>query len=187
MPCEDRLLAERREDTGQCLDVYAGLDEILVRRQLLDVTGREAVDGRELERAADDRYQRARRPLRSRRHQGIESLELGADADQRVERRLTLVLRGVPGCHPGFVGFLERRDEGLLVGLRVVNERRQPVEAELSEPVVDDVDRGALLADEQDSLAARDVVGDEVRDRLRLAGPRRPLDDEARPLARARP
>ena len=45
-------------------------------------------------------------------------------------------------------------------------------QAALPQPGVDDVDGRSLLADEQHSLAPRHVVGDQVGDRLRLAGAR---------------
>ena len=69
--------------------------------------------------------------------------------------------------------------ELLLVGLRVVDQAAEPSKPSLLQAVVDDVDRRALLADEQHALAAGDVVGDEVGDRLRLARARRALDDVA--------
>jgi hypothetical protein len=46
------------------------------------------------------------------------------------------------------------------------------------QPGMDDVDRGALLTDEQHAPTAGDVIGDQVGDGLRLAGPRRALNDE---------
>src|SRR3954453_12519226 len=46
------------------------------------------------------------------------------------------------------------------------------------EALQDGVDRGTLLGDEENRLAARDKARDEVADRLALAGARRPLDDE---------
>ena len=51
-------------------------------------------------------------------------------------------------------------------------------QADLLEALEDGVDRRALLGDEQHRLAARDEAGDEVADRLALAGAGRPLDDE---------
>ena len=75
-------------------------------------------------------------------------------------------------------------DELLLVGLRVVDEAAERVEPLLPQPGVDHVDGGALLADEEHPFPAHDVVGHEVRDRRRLPGAGRALDDVARPGAR---
>ena len=54
-------------------------------------------------------------------------------------------------------------------------------QADRVEPSLDDLERGELLGDEQDRLAAPDRVGDQVGDRLRLAGPGRPLDHQVPP------
>ena len=62
--------------------------------------------------------------------------------------------------------------------------RAQPPEPLLRQAVLDHVDRRALLADEEHPAATRHLIGHQVDDRLRLAGARRTLDDEA--LAGAR-
>jgi hypothetical protein len=49
------------------------------------------------------------------------------------------------------------------------------------EPLRDDLQRRALLADEEHALALSQTLGDDVADRLTLAGARRTLQDEARP------
>src|SRR3546814_9409069 len=54
-------------------------------------------------------------------------------------------------------------------------------ESDLLESAMDDFERRHLLGDEQHFLAARDGGGDDVGDRLRLARPGRPLDDERSP------
>ena len=43
---------------------------------------------------------------------------------------------------------------------------------------MDDIERGLLLRDEEHLASVREVVGDKVRDRLRLAGPGRTMQDE---------
>ena len=113
----------------------------------------------------------------------LERLDLGEaarDPGEHPRRRWASASSGAaPSAEPRLVRRPQALDERLLVGLGVVDEARQLVEAALAQPGVDDVDRRPLLAHEQDPLAAGDVVGDEVRDRLRLAGPGRSLDDEA--------
>ena len=69
--------------------------------------------------------------------------------------------------------------------------RRREIEAELAEPeccepLAHRRQRGRLVARVQGGLALRDRVHDQVRDRLRLAGARRAVQDEARALARRR-
>ena len=54
---------------------------------------------------------------------------------------------------PRLVRRPQALDERLLVGLRVVDQRRELVEAALAKAGVDDVERRALLAHEQDALA----------------------------------
>jgi hypothetical protein len=51
-------------------------------------------------------------------------------------------------------------------------------EPDAVEPALDDLQRGHLLGDEQHGLAPANGVGDQVGDRLRLAGPRRTLDHQ---------
>ena len=65
-----------------------------------------------------------------------------------------------------FIGKPFSRDHLLLVGLSVVDQATQRVQALLLQPVIHDVDGGPLLADEQHPLAPRHVVGDEVGDGL---------------------
>jgi hypothetical protein len=55
--------------------------------------------------------------------------------------------------------------------------RAELIEALLAKPEVDHVDGRPLFADEEHTLALRHVVGNQVRDRLRFAGARRPLND----------
>ena len=77
------------------------------------------------------------------------------------------------------VGLLQIHDESLLVGLGIMDQAAQVAEAALAEPGIDHVDRRPLLADEQHPLAAGDVIGDQIGDRLRFPGAGRSLDDVA--------
>ena len=158
-----------------------------MRRQLVDRDGgwRRVA---ELQHAAEEReHVHVARPRR-RTHHVAEAGRAREHAGVcgRLRAALGLArLAAAPG-DPALVALLQVLHEGLLVGLRVVDEARQSREPLHLEPVVDDVDCRALLADEEDALPAGDVVGDEVRDRLRFPGPGWPLDDEAAPAARPR-
>ena len=66
--------------------------------------------------------------------------------------------------------------------MQVKDEVSQP---DAPQPVQDGVDRGALLGHEQDPLAASGQAGDQVSDRLRLAGSRRPVNDQVSTADRA--
>ena len=57
--------------------------------------------------------------------------------------------------------------------------KNQLAEVLLAKPLGHGIDRGAFLRHEQDFLAAGNQRGDQVGDRLALAGSRRPLDDQA--------
>src|SRR3546814_5306225 len=81
----------------------------------------------------------------------------------------------------GVAGALELFEERALVRLVRVELERQRPESDLLESAMDDFERRHLLGDEQHFLAARDGGGDDVGDRLRLARPGRPLDDERSP------
>src|SRR3546814_9006758 len=81
----------------------------------------------------------------------------------------------------GVAGALELVEERALVRLVRVELERQRPESDLLESAMDDFERRHLLGDEQHFLAARDGGGDDVGDRLRLARPGRPLDDERSP------
>src|SRR5262249_54481335 len=84
--------------------------------------------------------------------------------------------------NPLFVRLFQIPDESSLVALRIVDEAGKPRQPLHLEPVVDDVDGCSLLADEEDPFAARDIVGDEVGDRLGLPGAGWSLDDETASL-----
>ena len=65
------------------------------------------------------------------------------------------------------------------IGLRVMNQTGQITDSALFEPRINHIDRRPFFADKQNSFASRDVIGDQVRDRLRFPGTRRPLNDVA--------
>jgi hypothetical protein len=98
-------------------------------------------------------------------------------------------LRELPGVRGGATGDLvERslhlRDEVRLRRVLRVEVERERAEACLAEAVAHDAERSALLGDEEDALAAREALAEEVRDRLALAGAGRSLQDEGRALRR---
>ncbi len=97
------------------------------------------------------------------------------------------VSRHGPGLRfePRLVHALQVLQERLLVFLRIVHEAAERAEPHLHEPRVHHVERGALLAHEQHTAPVGDGVGDEVRDRLGLAGARWPLDHERGAAPRA--
>jgi hypothetical protein len=65
-----------------------------------------------------------------------------------------------------------------------VDDGDEPAEAHVLEAVGDDVEGGALVRDQQHALAAGEVVADDVRDRLALAGAGRAVNDQAARFAR---
>src|SRR3954453_259609 len=81
---------------------------------------------------------------------------------------------------------LERRREAVVerlydlaaAGPLAVEHEAVLVKAGRGEALVDDVERGGLLGDEQHPLALADALRDDVGDRLALAGPRWPLHHE---------
>ena len=134
-----------------------------------------------------------RRPQRQRArvghasHGGIELFEwlqfLLELVDESPAARGRLVAPLVGGGQVRLVRRLEIHHELFLVGLRVVNQAAEFVQAALLEPMVDDVDRRPLLAHKEHAFAADDEVGNQIRDRLRFPGSRRALDDVARAAA----
>ena len=60
-----------------------------------------------------------------------------------------------------------------------MDERTEQMQAILLEPMIYHIDGGALLADEKHALAAENIVGYQIGDRLRFARSRRPLNDVA--------
>ena len=64
------------------------------------------------------------------------------------------------------VGLLEILDKGLLVGLRIVNQTTQFIEALLPQAMENNVDRRALFAHKEHPFSARNIVGDQVGDGL---------------------
>ncbi len=63
--------------------------------------------------------------------------------------------------------------------LGIMDQAAEVAEAALAEPGIDHVDGRPLLADEKHALAAGDIIGDQIGDRLRFAGAGRALDDVA--------
>ena len=60
-----------------------------------------------------------------------------------------------------------------------MDDASEPIEPGLAEAVEDDIERGALFANEQYTLAPAGIVRNQVSNRLRLTGAGRTLDDEA--------
>ena len=69
-------------------------------------------------------------------------------------------------------------DDSLAAGLVAVQIQAETGEPHPLEALVDHLECGTLLADEQHTLALAQGLGDDVDDRLTLARPRRPLDDQ---------
>src|SRR5262249_53755610 len=115
-------------------------------------------------------------------HRGVVIGQRSQFALQAIDQSSALILgsRGVIvlRVQKGLVGRLKIEDELPLVILGVVDQAAQLVQPGLTQPMVDDVDGGPLLAYEQNPLASGDEIGNEVGDRLRFAGSRWALDDE---------
>ena len=74
--------------------------------------------------------------------------------------------------------LLELREDVGLAGLVRVELKAERLKPDLLETAMDDVERGLLLGDEEHLASVREVVGDQVRDRLRLACSGRTVQDE---------
>ena len=74
--------------------------------------------------------------------------------------------------------LLELREDVGLAGLVRVELKAERLKPYLFETAMDDVERGLLLGDEEHLASVREVVGDQVRDRLRLACSGRTMQDE---------
>ena len=150
--------------------------------QALALAGTERRRRRQLDRAPQQRAHPLAQRLGHRGHGlfvALDPAELGGQRLVHAGARLGQGLVPVRLREPALVAIAQIVDEGLLVGLRIVDQAAQLVQAGLLEPVEHHVERGALLAHEQHALAAPGVVGDQVGDGLRFAGTRRALDDEA--------
>src|SRR5215510_12033422 len=80
---------------------------------------------------------------------------------------------------PLLVLALEVGNEAFLVFLRIVDDAGEPIKPGLAEAVEDDIERGALFANEQYTLAPAGIVRNQVGNRLRLTCAGGTLDDEA--------
>ena len=137
------------------------------------------------------------RPWPEREKLGLGGVGRQASAAGRVEAGGIRGERGGRGRHVGGRGL-----EASLVGPRQVgNGEPQPLadlgrrrvlvvqvegeggEADLRQAAAHDVERRALLGDEQHPAPPRDLVGEDVGDGLGLAGARRAFQDEGAPTA----
>ena len=76
-----------------------------------------------------------------------------------------------------FIGGLEVLDEFLFVALAVMDITAKLFEPHLFQPVVDHIECGAFFTHKENVLAAGHKIGDQIGDRLALAGAGRPLDN----------
>ena len=88
------------------------------------------------------------------------------------------------GLHADGEGLGELREHFGLAGLTGVELETEGLEADLRQARVHDIERGLLLGDEEDAPSVREVVGDEVGNRLRLAGAGWSVQDERLAAAR---
>src|SRR5581483_6929157 len=104
-----------------------------------------------------------------------------------VEHCFPLALPGSIGrsvCQDRFDLFPHRLDDRPPV-LSDIGDHDQPLAQTLAiESLADHIERGLLLADNQDALLSADPVRDHVDDGLALPRPRRSLDDETRTASR---
>ena len=166
---------------GEPLDQPRFFGEFLAcpKRRLLDKTriGRKSVPRcRDLDRERS-----------IRRHGGVAYLGVEAFCGmvQAVTRRGQLPCRVVRlGCAGGRLqsAIQSFGNEPLVCGA-VVEFEADVVEAHLVQPVVNNVEGGHFLGDEQNRLTVMHGRRDNIRDRLRFAGSRRTLDDKVAPGA----
>ena len=110
-----------------------------------------------------------------------EFLQSGQFGLQGVQSGVSLRFAAVVGFfvrEPLLVGLLQIEDELLFIGLRVVDEAAQLIEALLAKAMEDDIDGGTFFADKEHALPEGNIVGDEVGDGLRFARSGRALNDE---------
>ena len=111
----------------------------------------------------------------------VYSLGIAAAKWWRLRRSMRQTAKFAPEfarfLQEGFVSLLQIHDEFLFVVLGIMDERTEQVQAILLKPMVNDINGGPFFTDEQDALAAGDVIGNQIGDRLRLARSRRPLND----------
>ena len=82
------------------------------------------------------------------------------------------------GVHGGRQSTPQLLDDSRLARLRAVGLKTESGEPQLRKPLVDDVEGRHLGTDEEHLQATPERVRDEVRDRLALAGPGWPVDDQ---------
>ena len=102
-------------------------------------------------------------------------VEFGAVVGNLVDGSLPFLGRSLVDV---FERFLELREDVSLAGLVRVELKAERLKPDLFETAMDDVERGLLLGDEEHLASVREVVGDQVRDRLRLACSGRTVQDE---------
>ena len=112
---------------------------------------------------------------------GVQGLHVPGQPAPAFEQRRGDGLE-VRARHPAgpFEGQRDLAGHPAAVGGAVVQVEHQVVEPDRGQPGQHGVDRRPLLGDEQRALAGRGEAGDQVGDGLRLAGARRPLDDQVR-------
>ena len=105
-------------------------------------------------------------------------VELVAASFHKLEFGAVVRARRVPAGIKRLPDHLRERAAGTDTAMQV---QHQLAEVLLAKPLGHRIDRGALLGHEQHFLAAGNQRGDQVGDRLALAGSRRALDDQALP------
>src|SRR5262245_2944499 len=163
-PVQDRARALERQPTWQA--ALGGGGQIGPNRRVLQPLLDEVAKGRAtvLDRGG---------------HGGRKALQFDEARPDFIDQRTPTEGNAFAGwlrC-PGVVDRLQIINESFLVALAVMNERANVTKADLLEPMEYDVQSCAFLADEQHALSAGHVVGDEVGDRLRLAGAGWSLDN----------
>ncbi len=108
----------------------------------------------------------------------VDGLAVGVEPVARHAQQPQVVRRRPGGKSPEPQRPAELIEHGLLADLVAVQLQAGVAQAHGVESVFDDLQRRLLLGDEEDRLAPADRLGDQVRDRLRLACAGRPLDDQ---------
>ncbi len=137
-------------------------------------------EGTELEPFAAELMKRLSRRPAVKREEGL--VQLGV---QRGETGIGAVdLRaGISkdrGLCQAVEGGAELEIEIAAVALGIMDDPAEVAEAEGRQSVLDDVEGGTLVADEEDALPAGEVIPDDVGDGLALAGTGWAMDDEGR-------
>jgi hypothetical protein len=117
-------------------------------------------------------------PEDDQRRLGVIAVELIAAPFRPLQFRGVVQARRVPA---GVQGPPDHLGESPPRGHPVMQVEHQLAETPLRQPLGHGIDRRAFLGHEQHLLATGNQRPDQVRDRLALARPRRPLDDQAPP------